>query len=109
MGHFETDRVDSKMTRVAEQGLKFKKQTAAQQTKQKQLQPAVTGLIPQHGKLAKSRNQDDLRIELLFREVPAADMPVSMTDRKAKLKQHAFNWLFSTGMEATAANAQANK
>jgi len=108
MGHFEMDRVDAKTTRVADQGLSFKKQNVAQQTKPQQLMPAITGLMP-FGKLVKARNHDDLKVELLFREMPEADVPESITDRKAKLKQHEFNRLVSVGMEGKAAAEQAKK
>jgi len=108
MGHFEMDRIDAKKTRVEADGSKFKKQNVAQQTKQQQLQPAITGLIP-YGKLVKARNMEDLRIEFLFRGVPEEEIPKKISDQKAKLKQLEFNRLLSFGMEGKAASEQAKK
>jgi len=108
MGHFEMDRIDTKKTRVDNQGGKFKIQNVAQQMKPQQLQPAITGLIP-YGKLVKSRNHEDLKIELLFRKVQETEIPESITDRKTKLKQLELDRLVSAGMEARAAAAQAKK
>ena len=52
-GHFEQDRIDAKKTRVESQGVVFKCQNVAQQTKQQHLIPAITGMIP-YGKLVQS-------------------------------------------------------
>ena len=107
-GHFEMERIDAKIARVDDQGVKFKKQNVAQQTKQQQLQPAITGLIP-CGKLTKVRNMLDLEEELLFRDLPLAEIPASITERKAKLKQIEFNRLVAVGMEAKTAAEQSKK
>jgi len=85
-GHFKTERIDAKKANVDDKGVKFKRQNVSQKTKKRYQTAAVTGLIP-HGKLVKARNMDDLRIELLSRDVPEDVVPDSITERKEMLKQ----------------------
>jgi len=110
-GHFQQERCELKRTQVDEEGIKFKRQNVAQQTKQQHLMPMVTGLIP-HGKLftTKEGHMDDLKTELLFRCVPEDQIPSGTTERKSMLKIHE-HWrlLEEEGADDATAKTQSDK
>ena len=85
-GHFKIERIEAKKANVDDKGDKFKRQNVSQRIpKQRHKTAAVSGLIP-CGKLVKARNMEDLKIELLFRDVPEDVVPDSITERKDWLK-----------------------
>jgi len=85
-GHFKIERTEAKKANVDDKGIKFKRQNVAQRIqKPRHKTAAVSGLVP-YGKLVQARNMEDLRIELLFRDIPEDAMPDSVTDRKDMLK-----------------------
>ena len=96
-GHFKNDRVGSKKSDIDDRGATFKRPNANQKPKQQTLTAAVTGLIP-YGKLTKARNMLDLEEELLFRNVPIEEIPQSITDRKAMLKNLEIERLTAEGV-----------
>jgi len=86
-GHYKHERTDEKITRVDTAGSKFKKQNAAQQVKQQNLMPAVTGLIP-YNKVTQKRNKDDMHMEIRHRMWQLnyqAPVPKSVKDQKPLL------------------------
>ena len=108
-GHFRDARVDTKKSKIDESGIKFKRPNVAQQPKKQTLTSQVTGLIP-YGKLTKTRNMLDLEEELLFRNVPIDELPTSVTERKAMLKNLEIERLTAEGIrEEDAANLKTFK
>jgi len=110
-GHFAQERTEAKRNQLEEVGVKHKKQNKSQQTKQQHLMPAITGLIP-FGKLfaAKDGHVNDLKTELLFRDVPEEETPASITERKEILKLLELERLqWDEDMDEPKAKAQANK
>ena len=108
-GHFKQERIDFKKDNVDDKGSKCKKPNAVQQAGAvQQLMPAVTGLIP-FGKLVKKRNLNDLKIELLYRNVPENQIPKSITERKNMLQDQECKRLIGEGVEQVVAMAQSKK
>jgi len=64
-GHFQEERIDQKKTRIDEQGIRHKKQNAAQQMKQQHLMPHISGLMP-CSKITQKRNMNDVFVEIQF-------------------------------------------
>jgi len=107
-GHFQVERKEAKKTNIDDNGDVFKRQNVAQQPKPQQLQPAITGLLP-HSKLVKKRNLDDLKTELLFRDVPEDVIPKSITDRKDTLRLHeSWRLMHEDNVDEDAATDQAD-
>jgi len=84
-GHFKQDRLDDKKAKINDKGSKCKQQNVSQQATRQHKTSAVSGLAP-HGKLVKARNMDDLRIELLHRNVPEEVISDKMSERKEMSK-----------------------
>jgi len=86
-GHYKHERIDAKLTRVDNEGAKYRKQNKAQLAKQQTLMPAVTGLIP-YNKVTQKRNKEDMRMEIRHRmwqlnyQTP---LPVTVKDQKPLL------------------------
>jgi len=110
-GHSAQYRTETKKTQVDAIGVKFKKQNKHQQTKQQHLMPAVTGSIP-FGKLfgTKANHMEDLKTELLFRDVPQEEIPESITGIKDMLRLHELERLqWEEDMTEAEATSQSQK
>ena len=103
-GHFQQNRVEEKKDVVDERGVKFKKQNVAQQIREQQSTPAVTGMIP-YGKVF-NRNMNDLKTELLHRGVAENDIPETVTARKDILRCLEIDRLIAEGVDQTVAAAR---
>ena len=102
-GHFKSVRVGKKKSLIDEMANTNKRINQAQQPKPQQLTAAVTGNVL-FGKLTKKLHMDDLRMELLFREVAVDEIPASITDRKKMLQELEIQRLIDDeGLELSAA------
>jgi len=105
-GHFKTERIDAKKSKVDTQGSKFKRPNVTQQKEARQKpMPALTGLIA-FSKLVQARNMLDLEEELLFRGVHIDAIPKSVSNRKKTLQDSETQRLTEGGMDEDQAAEQ---
>jgi len=84
-GHFKAVRVDKKKLMMEETANINKRMNKAQKAQPQQLTAAVSGHVL-YGKLTKKLHMDDLRLELVARNVPMEEIPDNVTARKKMLQ-----------------------
>lgn len=97
-GHFKSERINKRKIEIDATANVNKRQNRGQQPKEQQLTAAVTGHVL-FSLLVQRLHMDDLKLELMHRNVPENDIPESVTNRKNLLKDLEVERLKSAGMK----------